>query len=148
MNERGRQSRNVEVNFRFPELGFDEGAERRRSSFNRALQNLNRPNASKESIDDAVETMQDLSRQKFPPAMYIVGGWKVDGEHVPKNSEDGLALLQKAADKNYGPALYEIGIRQVEGCDLARGEGNGLDLLRQAATLGSLQAQFHLGNAV
>ena len=56
--------------------------------------------------------MQDLSRQHFPPAMYVIGVWEITGDHVAKDPGDGLALIQKAAAKNYGPAMYEIAIRQ------------------------------------
>lgn len=130
----------VEIKFRFPQIWFDEKAERKRTSFNVALQNLNRANASAADIDRAVKSMEDLSHQKFPPAMCTVGIWETKGEHVAKEPGDGLALIQKAADKNYGPALYEVAIRQIDGRDLAKDVENGLEKMRQAALLGSPQA--------
>ena len=136
----------VEVNFRFPELWFDEKAERQRTSFNIALQTLRRTDAGAKAIDRTVRSMQDLSKQHFPPAMYLVGIWEITGERLPKDFADGLALIQKAAAKNYGPALYEIAIRQIEGRDLANDAEKGLDTMRQASILGSPQAQYYLGN--
>jgi TonB family protein len=136
----------VEVNFRFPELWFDEKAERQRTSFNVALQTLKRADASAKAVDRTVKSMQDLSRQRFPPAMYMVGVWEITGDHLAKDPGDGLALIQKAAAKNYGPALYEIAIRQIEGRDLTKDAENGLEMMRQASVLGSPQAQFYLGN--
>jgi TPR repeat protein len=136
----------VEVNFKFPNIWFDRKAERQRTSFNIALQRLNRANASTTAIDRAVKLMQDLSRQRFPPAMCMVGIWETEGDHVTKDSEDGLALIQRAAAKNYGPALYEIAVRRIDGRDLSKDIEKGLEEMRQAAVLGSPHAQFYLGN--
>jgi TPR repeat protein len=88
----------------------------------------------------------DLSRQKFPPAMHLVGIWELTGEHVTQDAADGLALIQKAAAKNYGPAMYEIAIRQIEGRDMPKDFEHSLETMRQASVLGSPQAQFYLGN--
>jgi TonB family protein len=132
----------VEVNFRFPELWFDEKAEHQRTTFNLALQTFKRTDAGAKAIERSVKSMQDLSRQHFPPAMYVVGVWETTGDHVPKDPADGLALIQRSAAKNYGPALYQIAVRQVEGLDLAE----GLKTMRQASLLGSPEAQFYLGN--
>ncbi|HYL73050.1 MAG TPA: TonB family protein [Bryobacteraceae bacterium] len=136
----------VEVNFRFPELWFDEKAERRRTSFNVALQTLQQTDANPKAVDRSVKSMQELCRQRFPPAMYMVGVWETAGEHVAKDPNDGLVLIQKAAAKNYGPALYEIALRQIEGRDLPKDPEKGLEIMRQASVLGSPLAQFYLGN--
>ena len=136
----------VEVNFRFPQIWFDEKKERQRTAFNIALQDLRRPGANQTAIDRAVKSMQDLSRQKFPPAMYVIGLWEMDGEHLPKDAGDGFSLIQKAAEKNYGPALYQVGLHRMNGQDLTKDVQKGLEEIRQAATLGSPQAQLDLGN--
>ena len=135
----------VEVNFRFPGLWFDERAERRRTSFNVALQALRRNDASPQTIDRTVKEMKELSSQHFPPAMHVVGLWEITGEHVVKDPDDGLALIQKAAAKNYGPALYEIAARLIEGRDLPANVEKGLEMMQQASVLGSQQAQLFLG---
>lgn len=136
----------VEVNFRFPGTWFDEKAERERTSFNVALQTLKRPNATAADIDRAVKSVQKLSHEHFPAAMYTVGTWEISDDHVTKDADDGLAQLQKAAAKYYGPALYEIAIRQIEGRDLPMNVEKGLEMTCQAAVLGSAQAQYYLGN--
>ena len=136
----------IEVNFRFPGLPFDDKTERRRTSFNVALQSLKRTDTSPTATDRAIKSMQDLCSQKYPPAMYLVGIWKTTGERVTKDSEDGFAWIQKAAAKNYGPALYELAVHRIEGRDLPKDVDRGLEEMRQAATLGSSQAQFYLGN--
>jgi len=136
----------VEVNFRFPGLWFDEKTERQRTAFNVALQTLNRANTTPAAVDRAVQSMLDLCRRKFAPAMYVAGSWKINGEHGPKDAVEGLDLVQKAAAKNYGPALYEIAVRRIDGRDLPRNMEKGLQEMREAATLGSRQAQFYLGN--
>ena len=136
----------IEVNFRFPEVWFDEKAERQRTSFNIALQTLKRADANAIAIERAVKSMQDLSQQRFPPGMYMIGVWETGGEHVMKDPVHGLMLIQKAAAKNYGPALYEIALREIEGRDLPKDTEKGLDRMRHASLLGSLEAQYYLGN--
>ena len=135
----------VEVHFRFPGLAFDDKAERQRTAYNVALQALRRANATPTAVDHAVQSMLGLSRQRFAPAMYVAGLWKIKGEHVPKDAAEGLDWIQKAAAKNYGPALYEVAIRRMDGSDLPHDVDKGLKEMRAAATLGSPQAQFYLG---
>lgn len=136
----------VQVNFRLEGIAFDEKTERRRTSFNTNLRTLNRPNSSPGAVGHAVKTMQDLARQKFIPAIYMIGVWEASGEHVPKDPLGGLALIQKAAAKNYGPALYEIAIRKIEGRDMAKDSQNGMEMMHHASILGSPKAQFYLGD--
>ena len=136
----------IEVNFRFLDVWFDEKAERRRTSFNIAVQTLHRTNATVKAVDGAVTSMRELSRKNFSAAMYALGLMEIGGDHVIADPEGGLALVRMAADKNYGPALYEIGVRRIEGRDLPKDVEKGLAEMRQAATLGSQQAQFHLGS--
>ena len=136
----------VEVNFRFPGIWFDEKVERQRTRFNIAVQTVNKASASQTAIDQAVQSITDLSRRKFVPAMYVLGLWEINGEHVPKDAAQGFDLIQKAATKSYGPALYEVAIRRMDGRDLPRDADRGLREMRAAATLGSRQAQFYLGN--
>lgn len=114
--------------------------------FNEALQTFRRADPGAKALDRTVKSMEDLSRQRFPPAMHLVGFWEITGEHVTQDAADGLALIQKAAAKNYGPAMYEIAIRQIEGRDLPKDVEHGLETMRQASVLGSPQGQFYLGN--
>lgn len=136
----------VEVNFRFAGLWFDEKTERQRTAFNVALQTFNQPEPTSAAVERAVQSMMDLCRRKFAPALYVVGSWKLKGEHGPKDVVEGLELVQKAAAKNYGPALYEVAVRRIDGRDIARDMDKALQEMREAATLGSRQAQFYLGN--
>jgi TonB family protein len=133
----------VEVSFTFPEIWYDAKAERQRTEFNVALHGLKGSDAK--AMERAVKSIQDLARQRFPAAMYVLGSWEIAGDHVSQNPADGLALIRQAADRYYGPALYEIGIRQVEGRDLDKEPAKGLETMRHASVLGSPQAQFALG---
>lgn len=135
----------VEVSFKLQGVQFDDKTERMRSSYNMAVRELNRKDNPK-IVDRAVESMQNLARQKYPAALYAVGLWKMAGEHLPKETVEGLSLLQEAAAKNYGPALYEIASRRIEGRDLPKDANRGLEEMRKAATFGSSQAQFYLGD--
>jgi len=69
----------VEVNFRFPSIWFNEKAERRRTSFNVALKTLIDPGTPVK--DRAVKTIQDLAAEKFPPAMHYAGLWQRNGDY-------------------------------------------------------------------
>jgi TonB family protein len=132
----------VAVNFRFPDMWFDQKAERQRTSYNLALENMKQDDKTKAR---AIETIQELSRSQFPAAMYMAGMWEMAGENVTKDPADGLALIRKAAEKKYGPAMFEVALRQIEGRDIPADVEEGLDTMRKAALLGSRQAQFHLG---
>ncbi|MEO8660658.1 MAG: TonB family protein [Bryobacteraceae bacterium] len=136
----------VEVNFRFLGLYFDEKTERRRTAFNIAAQTIGRAGAKQPEVDKAVESILDLSRQKFIPALYLVGVWKVTGQHVAEAPDEGFEMIQKAAAKNYGPAIYDVALRRITGRGMPLDVEKGLQAMRDASTLGSPQAQFHLGN--
>lgn len=136
----------IEIKFRFPDIWFDEKAERHRTTFNFAVNDLNKANAKESEVNRAVKDIQELSRQKFPAAMYLVGAWEAKGDRLALNEEDGLALIQKAASKNYGPALYEIALRRIQGRGLPQDVEKGLKEMRDAGLMGSPQAQFFLGD--
>ncbi|MDP8980527.1 MAG: TonB family protein [Acidobacteriota bacterium] len=133
----------IEVNFRFLESWFDEKAERNRTAFNLVIRDLKSQDAK--HAEQALKTVKNLAKEKFPPAMCVLGKMHVSGDLVAKDPDQGLALIRKAADKNYGPALYELGVMYLDGNPLPRDSEKGLRLLRDAAVLGSVQAQFYLG---
>ena len=58
----------VEVEFRFPGTWFDDKNEKRRSAFNVAITNI----ARSRQTEDAVKTLEELSRQKYLPAMHVL----------------------------------------------------------------------------
>jgi TonB family protein len=136
----------VQVNFRFPRIWFDAKAEQRRTSFNLALKNLDGTSADVKS--NAVKTIQDLAQEKFAPATYLVGLWEMNGDNnVIKDTSEGWMLIQKAADQNFGPALYEVAIRSIRSGASPGDTEKHLQTLRDAAVLGSIQAQYYLGQA-
>lgn len=136
---------NIAVNFRFPDIWFDEKLEHRRTLFNQTLAELKLTNPTQK--ERAVKNLEDLAHEKFPPAMNLLGTWEIAGENVPQNAADGWDLIQKAADKNYGPALYQVGSRTMKNSQSSDAAEKGLKMVRDAATLGSVQAQFYLGQA-
>ena len=133
----------IEVNFRFENMRFDTKNEHRRTQFNVAVSTLNRNDPKR--AEGAVKSLQDLARQKFPPAMYALGKFERSGQFVNRDPVEGLALISKAAEKNYGPALYELGAVYYHGNGMPPDSEKGLKLLRDAAVLGSAEAQFFLG---
>ena len=134
----------VQVNFRVLHGWFDAKAEKRRTQFNLALRTLDRRDP--EATPKAVKTIQDLSLQNYPPAMYLEGVWLTDGDFLPKDPDRALQLFTKAADKNYGPAIFELGKRRMDGRGLAADPEAGIKSIHEAAVLGSTAAQFYLGS--
>lgn len=135
----------VEMSFRFQGIPFDEKTEKRRTEFNEAIRPFNLPNATPARIDNSVKKIQALAAQKFPPAMHAVGLWQINGQHVPKNPEEGLHLVEQAAVKNYGPAIYEIAARRIAGEGYSKDVATGIEELKRASLFNSQQAQFNLG---
>ena len=135
----------VQVNFRFPDIWYDERAEQRRTSYNVALKTLAETNEASQAR--AVTIVQKLAAEQFPPAMFLAGMWLRNGERrVAKDETEGWKFIEKAADKKYGPALYEVAVRALNaGGDPAQMEKQK-QRIREAAVLGSIQAQFYLGH--
>jgi TonB family protein len=133
----------VEVNFRLADMGFNnQGYEERRTKFNVALKSLQH-NGSK-TMEDSIKTMLALAKENFPPALYLVGEWEVEGiNDQPKDASGGLAKIQKAAEMNYGPAIYEIALQTINDSSQQKGTW---EKIRLAATLGSQSAQYLLGD--
>ena len=122
----------------------DEKREQRRSEFNVALWILRRNGPA---ADRAVATVKDLAKKKAPSAIYLVGLWEsgaIDGATgiIPRNEKAGIAKIGQAAKANYGPAIYWLARR---GMGKQADEGEEWDGMRQAAMLGSVEAQYALG---
>ena len=138
-------SATVEMNFRPLGIRLDAKGERQRNDFNAALKIIQQAGADPGAVEAATRSMLDLCATKFEPAMYLVGMWKTSGEHVAKDTGEGLDLIRKAADKYYAPALYQVALRRMEGRDLPLDTNTGLREMRSAAAFGSEDAQFYLG---
>lgn len=134
----------VEVNFRLLNSSFNEKAEQRRSAFNEAQSQLKNGNAKEQT--KAVQAIQSLAKQKYPPAMTQLGGWMLKGEHVEKDESGGWAMVELAAKKNNGPAMYLLAKRDLEAKTSPESEASAMKEMGDAAVLGSAQAQFLLGN--
>lgn len=135
----------IDVNFRLPQLWFDNKAEKRRTAFNLAIVSLSRTN-DHSRIEQSVKTIQDLANQKYPNAMYLLGRMHRSGQFVEKNPDYGLTLITEAAEKNYGPALYTLGLMNIEGKGMPADFEKGMQMMRDAAVLGSFHAQFFLAS--
>jgi TonB family protein len=133
----------IDVNFRFPGIWFDEKAESRRTKFNLALEAIKSHEPKR--TEPAVKTIQDLARQKYPPAMGLLGRMMRVGQYVAKDPAQGVSLIAKAADKNYGPAIFDLGVLYLEGTQVPLDAEKGLKLIHDAALLGSVPAQYQLG---
>jgi TonB family protein len=133
----------VEVSFRFPGTWFDSKAERRRTDFNVAVTNLRR--RDRNLAEQAAKTIEELARQKYPPAMYILARLHFSGELVEKNPAQALALMEASAEKGHAPAMCDLGMLYFEGIEVSRDTQKGLQLLSDSAVLGSADAQAFLG---
>ena len=133
----------VEVEFRFPGTWFDDKAEKRRSAFNVALAKMRRRDQS--LAEEGLKSIEELARQKYLPAMHVLGRLRISGELGAKNPEEGLALIQAASEKGHALAMTDLGVMYFEGKYAPHDVEKGLQLLRDAAVYGSTDAQLFLG---
>ena len=131
----------IEVNFRWAGAAFDDKYEHRRVTFTLALQKLR--GKLPDPKNTAVDSMLELAKQDFPAALYVVGTWQMKGDKVPQDVEAGQAKFQKAADKNFGPAIYQVALRSI---DDPTDSSKAWEKMRRASTLGSVEAQYFLGD--
>lgn len=131
---------NIEVNFRLLGQYFDRKAEQRRTAFNTAINILHRRDSEK--IEKAVQAIADLAKENFPPALYLMGEWLQEGEHVPKDAATGEKMVQKAAEKKYAPAQFSLARKALRA---NQNDEKALDEVKSAALLGSTEAQSFLG---
>ena len=131
----------VEVNFRFPSIPFDEKKEQFRTEYNRAVHDLQAPGRKAKGI----ETIRQLAEKKFTPAMAVLGQWMIEGKEVPKDPEAGLDLVRKAADKYDREGLFYLGRLYEKGDGVPADPEKGLKLIRDASMEGSDAARVYLG---
>lgn len=136
---------NVEVNYRLIGELFDSKAEARRTKFNLALRGL----ASKQPAqrEKSIKVMTDLSKAKFPPAMYVHATLLEKGEGMARDSRQAEELIQKAASKNYGPALFAVGFAKLKNARQPAEKEAALRMINDASILGAYNAQAFIGDA-
>ena len=134
----------IEVNFRLLGRYYDNKAEDSRVRFNVALAGVRGQDVKRR--DKAVETLETLAKQSFPPAMYVLGKLLEMGTVVARDPQRAELLIRKAADKHHGPALFDVGTAYCEGKGVPKDAEKGLRLIGDAAMLGSYPAQFYLGS--
>jgi TonB family protein len=138
----------VEVKFRIFHRRFDPGADERRTSFNLAVDAMQRKRQVKERPDaETLDTVRRLAQQKYVPAMYLYGKLLEAGDGVPQDREAALHLIAEAAEKGYPSAMFDIGRMMLEGRRVQKNPEKGLELMRNAAIQGNRRAQFFLGVA-
>lgn len=94
----------------------------------------------------AVERINKLAADKYPPGMSLLGVWMIDGSEAPKDVPAGIELARKAADKSDGTGLLVLGKLYLEGQLVPPDTEKGLKLMQEASTHGSAGAQFYLGS--
>jgi len=129
------------MNFRLLDYALDKTTERQLMELDSAAQKVR--DGVPAQAEEAVRTVLDLSKQNLTAAIYLVGLWEVNGEHIPKDPEQGWKKIQTAADKNFGPAIYEIALRSIQ---LPNPSPKSWERMKWAARMGSVQAQFLLGD--
>jgi len=130
----------IEVNFRFPGIAFDEKHEKFRTEYNAAIHHLAQP----ESKAKGVTAIQELAAKKFPPAMALLGQWMRAGTEVPKDSDGGLDLIRRAADQSDRDGLYALGKLYASGDGVPADAAKSLKLWRDASMVGSDNARIAL----
>jgi len=134
----------IEVNFRLQGRFYDGTAEDRRKRFNLALASIRGQDTGRRN--KAMETLQELAKKNFPPAMYVLGKLLEAGDLIARDPERAALLIRKAADKHHGPALFDLGLDYCEGKGVPQDAEKGMHMIRDASVLGSYAAQVYLGN--
>lgn len=134
----------VEVNFRL--LGREQVYLKNTNlvRYNTSVAKLEDPNPAVAA--KAFSTILDLSKGKFPPAMYSEGVWRITGQRLPKEPAIGMRLLLAAAEKGYSAAVGQAGYYYYLGRHVAEDKPRGLRMMKAAAEKGSIIAQLFLGD--
>ncbi|MBZ2180242.1 MAG: TonB family protein [Acidobacteriota bacterium] len=135
----------VQVNFSLQGMQFDWKAERVRSQYNSAFLRISQKGTPPDVLEKEVQTMRQLSRDGFGPAIYREGVWLINGEHGPQDAAAGLRLIQQAAAKRYSAALFDVALRKMDGRGLDQDTAAGMKMMHEAAAVGNRQAQYYLG---
>jgi TonB family protein len=133
----------VEVKFRIFHRRFDPAADEKRTSFNLAVDAIQRKTRTTETLD----TIRKLAQQKYVPAMYLYGKLLEAGDGVAQDRDAAFHLIAEAAEKGYPSAMFDIGRMMLEGRRVQKNPEKGLELMRNAAIQGNRRAQFFLGVA-
>jgi TonB family protein len=133
----------VEVNFRIFHHWFDPSREELRTSFNLAVDEIQRNRRT----DQTLASIRNLAAQKYPPAMYLYAKMLEAGDGYPRDPEGAFQMILDSAAKHYPAAMFEIGRHMIEGKRLPKDPEKGLELVRNAAVLRNRPAQFYLGAA-
>ncbi len=131
----------IEVNFRFHGLPFDDKRAQHRTEYNRAVHDIQTP-ANKAK---GIESIRQLAAKKFTPAMATLGQWMMEGKEVPKDIPAGLDLIKKAADRYDREGMFALGKLYETGEAVPADPEKALKLIRDAAMSGSEGARMHLG---
>jgi TonB family protein len=138
----------VEVKFRIFHRRFDPGADERRTSFNLAVDAVQRSRRAKVPPDaETLDMIRKLALQKYAPAMYLYGKLMEAGEGMRQDQEAAFRLIAEAAEKGYPSAMFDVGRMMMEGRRVQKNPEKGLELMRNAAVQGNRRAQFFLGVA-
>lgn len=143
-----RSTTTVEVKFRIFHRRFDPAADERRTSFNLAVDAIQRKRQAHEHPDaETLDTLRKLAQQKYAPAMYLYGKLLESGDGVAQDRDAAFHLIAEAAEKAYPSAMFDIGRMMLEGRRVRKDPEKGLELMRNAAIQGNRRAQFFLGVA-
>lgn len=136
----------IEIAFKLPNLTYDVEHERQRTAFNLSVQSLYSPGIDEANRKRAVETMEDLARKKFPPAVFVAALWETKGNQDLNDPADPVPVIPMPLPQNFKPGLYEGGMRALTARDIPQDHDRGLAQLREASMWGSAQAQYFLGD--
>jgi hypothetical protein len=130
----------VQVNFVYTTRKFISGEEANRTLYNRALRDFDQP----DSRAAAIETMEKLSKEKYPPADAFLAYELYRGKDMPADAKRALALAERAKKKNNGYAKYALALISLEGSIVPKDEALGLKLMKEASAERVAVAQLWL----
>jgi hypothetical protein len=119
----------VQVNFVYLTRKFISEQEANRTLYNRTLHDFDQP----DSRAAAIETMEKLSKEKYPPADAFLAYELYRGKDMPGDAKRALTLAERARKKNIGYAKYALGLMMLDGAIVPKDETQGLKLMKEAS---------------
>jgi hypothetical protein len=93
----------------------------------------------------ALAKLRPAARAGDRLAEYLLASLYLNGNGVPKDTDEGLKWLTKSADQGYARAQSDLGALYISGRHVAANTTRGMELLGKAAAQGDPSASYNLG---
>jgi TonB family protein len=130
----------VEVAFMPTDRSIISQKEENRTQYNKALRDFDHP----KSRDSALETIQKLSKSKYPAADAFLAYELYSGRDIPADPKVAFDLATRAAKQGNAYAKFTLSLILLEGKIVPKDEKQALQHMREAASGDVTRAQLWL----